>query len=178
MNDFASISNRPRPIVADGRTYLIHPFSVADFGALQVWVDSQFPDPFDLVDAQIEKGRLVTEPDGSRLRQPYPMAVQQFLLRTAHEAASKGRRLIGMAEADEKLQSVDGLKELLYLAILKGDPSFTREDAAKLYPKLSVGQVSAVFAHTGAALVCNDPKAPGAAGTPTASNPPASISGA
>ena len=135
---------------------------------LQAWVDRQFPDPFDVVGRQIDAGRIVRDEHGNEEREPYPMVVQQFMIRSAIEASSKGQRMIGTPEADEKCQSAAGVSEMLYLSIRKGRPSFTREQAREIYRELSVAQVGAVFHGTNADLVMSDPKAPGATGTGTA----------
>jgi hypothetical protein len=159
----------PRTLTVGERSYQIHPLTVDDTMVdLQAWVDQQFPDPFDVVNEQIERGRLVTNARGEPDREPYPMIVQQFMLKSAIDTANSGKRLVGTPTADAKLASAAGVAEQIYLSIHKGDPAFTRAQAAELFDLLSVAQVSAVFTATNLAEVISDPKAEPIAGTATA----------
>lgn len=171
MNDLTTLSARPRVLRVGDEAHDVHPFTFDDFADLQAWVDSQFPDPFDLATKAIDAGRLVVR-DGKPAREPYPVAQQQHLIKVALEQSSRGRRLIGTPEADEKAQSLDGVKEILYLSIRKGNPDFTRGDAARLYKHMTYGHVARLYQDTEVARVLTDPKAgPGPAtpgGTTTA----------
>jgi hypothetical protein len=144
--DLATLTNQPRPLTIAGRTYQVYPLTLADLGALQKWVDGQFPDPLDAL-----RGKL----DG------FSPEHQRFLLKDAAEAARKPKPQLGTPEADEMLERVDGLAELLYLGIRRGDAAFTREDAAALCGGLTPADVGAVFgAAFGAGPEGVDPKAP------------------
>lgn len=165
MNDIATLTGQAaRSIRVDGQAYDLHPLTLDDYGRLQAWVDRQFPDPFDVVSAQIERGRLVVDADGNESRVPYPMAQQQYMLKLALEQASQGRRLIGTPEADTKVQATEGVQEMMFLSITKGRPAFTRAECKALFARLTVAQVAAIFSATNADMVLGDPKAPGTPG--------------
>jgi len=152
MNDPATLSARPRPMTVGGRTYMVHPLTLSDFGDLQSWVDSQFPDPVEVATRSIEAG-------------DFNPAQQQFLLKTALEIACRGRHMIGSSDlAAEKLFSASGIKEVLFKAISKGDPSFTRKDADDLHSQMNMAHVLFLQATTTLDLVADDPKAGPAAG--------------
>lgn len=158
-NDAATAAGTARTVRMGGEEHAFSPLMVADLGELQVWVDARFADPFDLANAEIGRnpGR-------------YNTAQQQFLFRCAMEIARQPKPLIGTPEADELVRSVDGVKELLFLAVRKAEPGFTREDASRIYSRMSVGDVARLFVLTSLDLVMSDPKA-GADGTPTPTPP-------
>lgn len=153
MNDLATLNRVPKLFRFGGKDYAIHPLSFQEIGQLQAWVDQQFPDPIQVADEAIARGG-------------YSVSQQQFLYRTAMELATKGRRLVGTSEADEKLQSFDGIMEILFHSIAKGDPTFTREDAQKIGRTLTPGDVQAIFAATNMDMVLSDPKAEAGMTTP------------
>ena len=160
---------RVRTIQVAGEKYQIHPLSIDDMMVdMQAWLDTQFPDPFDVVGRQIDAGRIVVDHEGHEGREPYPMAVQQFMIRTALETSAKGRPRFGTPDADEMCQTAAGVAEMMFLSIRKGRPDFTRDQARDLYRELTLPQVTAVFAGTNADQVMSDPKEPGADGTLTA----------
>jgi hypothetical protein len=170
MNDLASLTGAPAVLRVGDEEHRVYPFTFEDFGHLQAWVDAQFPDPMDLATLAIDRGRLVTR-DGKQVREPFPVAQQQLLLKNAAELQTRGRRLLGTPEADEKAQSLDGVKEVLYLSIRKGEPAFTHADADRLYKKMSYGDLVKVFAATAVnQVVTGDPKeeGPGSGTAPTA----------
>jgi hypothetical protein len=164
MNDVATLTAQPRALTVDGETYLVHPLTIEEFGQLQGWVDAQFPDPMELAQRAIEGGN-------------YTVAQQQYLMKVAMEMAAKGKRLLGTPDADEKVYSIDGTKEILYFSIRKGRPEFTRADAAALYAKLRVADIERVYSHTNVDMVAADPKAGPGNGTPTPSPEKASTGG-
>jgi hypothetical protein len=159
MNDPATLAASPKPLVVDGKTYLVHPLTLSDFGDLQSWVDAQFPSPIEVANRAIETGN-------------YNPAQQQFLLRVALEIACRGQHKIGTPEADEKLFSVDGAREILFRSISKGDPNFTREAAEALHGKMSLAHVMFLNSVTNIDLVATDPKAPTAAGATASGTKP------
>lgn len=151
MNDLPGLAAQPRPlrVRVDGavREYLIHPLTIDDFAALQVWIDRQFPDPFDVVSSAIAKG-------------DYTVAQQQYLLDRALVESTRGRHAIGTPEGDRMLFSLEGTVQMLLASIRKGDPSFSEDDARTLRKWLSLADLQALYVLTGAALVTGDPKAP------------------
>lgn len=167
IHDVASLTGTPRTVQLGGEPWRVYPLTVEDLGTLQDWVDRQFPDPFDIASREIDRGRLVLDAQGRPSREPYPVAQQQFLLKTAMELRERGRRLIGMPEADAKLHSMEGLKELLLVSIRKGDPAFTREGADNLYRKMGVGDIAQLVLLTNLSMVTSDPKDPTPSGTET-----------
>jgi hypothetical protein len=146
----ASLTAQPKPlkvtIAGEERTYLIYPLTIDDLGQLQSWVDSQFPDPFAIVGAAIDKGN-------------YTVPQQQYLMERALALASQPNHLIGSPEADRVLFTLPGHCELLKLAIRKGGVEFSDDEAKELYLHLSLADLVAVANQTGIAEVASDPKA-------------------
>lgn len=145
-SDLGTMTAAARPLVVDGRTYMLHPLTLSDFGQLQVWVDSQFPDPIALVNEAIRAGE-------------FNAVQQQFLYKTALEIAARGHRPIGTPEADAMIRSVHGTKRILLMSISKGDPAFSAADVEALYAKLTIGDLARVYSATEAERVLADPKA-------------------
>lgn len=90
MQDFTSITaltGQPTRLDAGDESHEIHPLDGERLAKLQAWVDSKFPNPFDVVAEEVE-------------RRAYNMSQHQFLLKSALELQSKTRRLIGTPEAD------------------------------------------------------------------------------
>jgi hypothetical protein len=168
MDNLATLTAKPQRINFGGEEHDVHPLSFEDFGTLQEWVDRQFGDPFEAVNRAIAKGRVVPGPDGEgETTVPYTAAQQQFLYKIALEQATQGKHPIGTPEADAKLLSLAGLQEQLFLSIRKGNPAFTREDAARIYGRLSPGDFARIFRATNVDMVVSDPKAMGPDGTTT-----------
>lgn len=150
MSELTSLAGTPRTlrVRVDGedREYLIHPLSIADWAAMQAWVDAQFPQPHEVTAAAIARGN-------------YTVAQQQYLMRIATELACEHPgHPIGTPEADRLIQSLAGTKELLKIAIRKGRPEFTDAEAERLYLHLTLGQLEALYRDTEAALLMGDPK--------------------
>lgn len=150
LNDVATLAGVKRtPLVIGGETYDVYPLTIEDYGELQNWLDTQYPDPLAIAAEEMRLGRF-----------NHPQ--QQFLLRTAMELKAKARVKIGSPEASEQLQSVEGTTEALYLSIRRGRPSFTREEATALFNRLTLAELASVFAATNLNMVMPDPpKAPG-----------------
>jgi hypothetical protein len=153
-NDAITAAGTPRAVKLGGEEHALSPLMIGDLGHLQGWVDRQFGDPFDVVNAEIARnpGR-------------YNTAQQQHLFRIALEISRAPKPLIGTPDADELLRTVEGVKEILYHAVRKAEPGFTRDDAARVYASMTIGDVARVFALTSLELVMTDPKAAGD-GTP------------
>lgn len=146
----AGLTAQPKPlrvrIHGEERTYLIHPLTLHDLGQLQAWVDSQFPDPFELVREAIQ-------------RHPYTVVQQQYLMSQAIAAAGRPPRLMGSPEADQVLYTLPGQCELLKLSIRKGRPDFSDDEARELYMHLTIADLAKLHNQTGIDLVSSDPKA-------------------
>jgi len=161
LSDLGILNGKPRVLKVGDREYRFHPLTLDDLGELQAWIDSRQPDPFAIANAQVQSGKYTVEQG-------------KFLLRTAMEMAVKGTPKLGTEDADLLLQSPDGIKEVLYLSVRKGDPGFSREDATELFRSVTQNDIAAVFQRSGlvdAGMVGGsepDPKANGA-GTPNPS---------
>lgn|SRR5574343_18998 len=147
MNDLASLTAQPMPLRVGGKEYKVYPLTFSDLGALQAWVDAQFPSPFELANKAIAAGN-------------YNVEQQKFLLKSALELAAKSRRLIGTPEADELLMSSEGYKQVLVLAIRKGDPGFSDKDAEELFRQMNPMDLASMQAATSLDMVLTDPKEP------------------
>jgi hypothetical protein len=145
MDNLATLTGQPRTMTVDGQDYKVHPLDLGDFGALQAWVDDQFPNPF----AEVKKAFAL---GGFNFEQ------QKYMLDLAMEKASKPRHLIGTPEADELLMSVEGYKRVLFLSIRKGDPSFTEADAEQLFAKMTFVDIAQLGQATDLDMVTSDPK--------------------
>ena len=152
-NDLTTMTATPLSLSIGGEAYPMAPLTWSDWGRMQAWVDSQFPDPFEIVKAEIASG-------------DYTVAQQQFLLRAALEQKAKGRRLIGTPDADERIRSLEGTIELLYWSIVKADPTFTREKAEAMGRTLTMGDIVRIHVLTQADQVLSDPKAETGTTTP------------
>lgn len=148
-----------KPITIGGKTYRIHPLGLRDHAALKAWVAEQFPDPIALVDEAIARGN-------------YTMARQQHMIKTAIEIASRPKPALNSPEAQALLDSPEGLVELFYLSVKRGDPSFTREQAMDA-ADLTAGQIAMLNETSEVNLMKSDPKDPGPNGTPTNPHSPA-----
>jgi hypothetical protein len=147
MTSLSSLTAQPKKLTVNGQEYLIHPLTLDDLGQLQSWIDSQFPDPFQVIGKAIANGN-------------YTVTQQQYLFSQALERSTRSKNLIGTPEADRLLQTVEGMKRLLCLSIRKGRPEFTEEEAGVLYRALGLGDVQAAFAASEVNLVMGDPKVP------------------
>lgn len=148
MSGITSLTRQPIPLKVDGieETYYIHPLTIDDFGALQAWVDAQFPDPFQVVDEAIKRGN-------------YSLPQQQYLMKLAMDAATgQSKHPIGTPEADALLGGLEGFKQLLTISIRKGKPDFSNEEARNLYMHLSLGELQAVLTATEVGALMADPK--------------------
>lgn len=169
FDDIATLTATPRTVLLGGEPHQVTPLSIADLGVLQAWVDAQFPNPFDIANTEIERGRVTIGPDGKPASVPYSVAQQQFLLETAARLREKGQRLIGGEEATAKLQTVEGTKQLLLISLRKTRPEFTLDDADALFKRMTLAEVSQLVILTNLDMVLSDPKAP----TPSGAEPPA-----
>jgi hypothetical protein len=168
VSDLLSVTATPRALRIGGEEHRLSPLTVDDFGELQAWVDSQFPDPFEVANAVIARG-------------DYTVPQQQFFYRLAMEQSTRGKRLIGSSpEADDMVRSLEGTIQLLWISVRKAEPGFTPDDAVRLRKKMSFGDIARVFQVTNADMVLSDPKAsPPAGGTaPKASRRRGSTGGA
>ncbi len=145
MNDISTLSAQPQTLSVDGKEYKVYPLTLADLGELQVWIDSQFPDPFEVVSKAMKSGH-------------FNVAQQQYLMNQAMEKATRPKHLLGTMEADELLLSAEGYKQVLIVSIRKGDPSFTASDAEELFKKMTQADVAKLERVTNLDMVATDPK--------------------
>lgn len=145
MNDAMTLTAGATTIRSKGREYRVHPLDGEDFGRMQAWVDGQFPDPLDVAHEQLAKQRFTA-------------AQERHLMNFAMELRTSQRRLLGTPEADSVARSAEGMTELLYLSISKGDPAFTRDDARRLFRELDAARLAAAYIATNADMVCVCPK--------------------
>ena len=153
-DSLGDLTAQPRPLRVGDKTYQVHPLTITDFGALQIWVDSQHPDPFAAVAAQIGTGRFTP-------------AQERHLLTAAVEFSGKSKPKLGTPEADALVRSIEGIKHLLYIAIHKGDPTFTEADAETMSRQLGPEGISQALSLTTADQVLSDPKGPETTGAAT-----------
>jgi hypothetical protein len=145
MNNIATLTAQPQSLVVDGKEYKVYPLTFADLGELQTWIDSQFPDPFEVVSKAMKSGN-------------FNYAQQQYMLSQAIEKATRPKHLLGTPEADELLMSMEGAKKTLTLSIRRGNPAFTDEEADKLFSKLTEADVAKIAVATNLDMVVTDPK--------------------
>jgi hypothetical protein len=124
MNDLASLTNAPKTIEWKGKTYKVHPLDLEDHGLLQAWLDEQTETHvFGVLARQCAKAEL-------------PVEVLKFMSGEAMKQCSRDRVLIGTPEADSALQgTTEGKIYLTFLAVSKGDKSFTLKDAREFANK-------------------------------------------
>lgn len=121
-------ASQVKKITAGGKTYELHPLSFEDIQQLQPWIDSNFPDPFVVVNEAIAKGN-------------YSVAQQRFLMEQAFEKAAGGKCLIGSPEAEALMGTLEGIKQLMVLAIRKGRPDFSDEEAKELFRNVGIADL-------------------------------------
>lgn len=167
MHDAAqAFSKRYRTLVVEGEEYRLYDLSLADLGELQAWLDSLYREPLEVIAPQL--GR-------------FDLEVAKFLVRDARDAACRPRPQLGQGEANLLLLSVDGIKEVLYLAIRKGRPDFSRDDLDALCRRITLDDAYAAIEATGLMGGRDDPRAEspkssrpanaGASSPPTRANP-------
>lgn len=144
MNSLSILTGQPRLMTIDGERYEIHPLNLGDFGQLQAWVDAQAVDPFDIANEEIDKRK-------------YPVAQQKYLLEIAMNLRSRGTPQLGTPEADAKLYSHQGLKQILWHSVRKGRPDFTLAQAEALFNRLTVGDLTRMIQDTNVNMVADAP---------------------
>jgi hypothetical protein len=162
MNDLASLLSQPVTLQvavkdSDGKPtgetleYKVHPLTYGELAALQGWVDSQFPDPYQTAWDAIQRAR--------ERGQPFNVTQEQYILRQAMDQAINSRRRIGTPEADELLLSPAGFCQVMLLGIRKGKPDFSDEDARRLFEHMTQMDIVRVYTATQVNMVVSDPKA-------------------
>jgi hypothetical protein len=148
MNSLPDLSGQPRPLKVrvkdETRIYMVYPLTVDDIASLQCWVDAQFPDPYAVASEAIAK-------------HDFSVTMQQFILNTAMQAATR-RNPIGTPEADRVLFGFEGSLELMKLAIRKGKPDFTDDEAREVRLWMTLADLAALEQLSGAEMVRSDPK--------------------
>ena len=125
----SALAATPRPFLAAGKTYLLHPMRLQDFGAIEVWVQSQVPSPFQIVAAQLGKGLFTP-------------AQERELLAIAVREARYPKIKLGSPEFDAIVATSAGLAKFVHLAIAQGDPKFTEEQAVTLVNSLGMAAIA------------------------------------
>lgn len=129
-NDPASLLGKASGrLTAGGKDYRIYPLTYDDLAELKVWVNERIPDPIEAVTGTAGFAKLSPE-------------AQKYALRVAVELVTKGQRHLTSPEAAELLASPEGVMEMLYLMVRRGDPSFTREAAQALAKELTPADVA------------------------------------
>jgi hypothetical protein len=139
MHDSAILANQPAVITVQGREYRLYDLSLQDLTDLQSWVDTKFRDPLAVVAV------FLASPAGAKLA----VETRKWMLAEARQAACKPSPRLGMREATEQILAMDGLREILWLSIRRGDPTFTRTDLAELCNHVTFDQLEAAIARTG-----------------------------
>jgi hypothetical protein len=117
VDSIAHLTDQPAPLTVGGKVYQVHTLTFRDFGKLQKFLDERAPNPLAAIKDHIAG---------------FPPEVQRYMVDKAMADARKGGPKIGTPEASEQLNSAEGVAEVLYLAISRGDAGFTRDDAAAL----------------------------------------------
>ncbi len=149
-NDFATLSGSARPLSVAGTTYHVHPLTLGDYGKLQAWLETQIPDP-----VAVAVRNCTAD---------VPISLQKHMISEALAIASKPRLKLGTPEADAIINSFGGVCEVLILSIQKGDPTFSREDAERLFNSMTAADLSRAFTYSAVDMVMSgeggtDPKA-------------------
>jgi hypothetical protein len=154
MNDLSTLTNGPRAhLSAGGERYAVHELTLGEMGELQAWVDEQFADPLELAQERMGKGLTPSQ--------------ERYLLEIALRVACEPKALLGTPQADALVRSAEGTKVMLWLAIRKGRPGFTRGEASALFDTLRPGDLARAFEASGVEAALSDPKAEtGGATTP------------
>jgi hypothetical protein len=152
MNDAATVMNSPVPLKVGDEEYLLYPLNFDDHGAVQRWLDEQVRDPLEIVRQRIDAGG-------------FSMEIQKYMVKAAIEVAARSRILIGTAEADALLDTIEGKAEMLYLSIRKGDPKFTYDRAMDLLRKMDQTAREAAAAAENVLRADSDPKAQASGGS-------------
>lgn len=122
MNDAENVMNRGKIQRFGDEEVVMYPLDFDDHGDIQAWLDGQVKNPMDLIRNELARGGL-------------PMAVQQYMVKSAIEVWARTRILVGTVEAEEHLNTINGKAFQLYLSVKKGNPDFTLEMAMNLLRK-------------------------------------------
>jgi hypothetical protein len=131
-NDLATLTAAARPVPIGGKVYLVRPLTIDDYGALQAWLDAQWPDPFDVVNDQVS-------------RREYSPAQQRHMLSAALELATRPRPKLGSDDAEPLVSSPAGVAQVLYLTIRRDDPTFTLAAATALLKLMTPADFARIF---------------------------------
>jgi hypothetical protein len=160
-NSIADLTSQPVPLKVEikddqgkgtGRflEYLIYPLRFSEHGALQRWIDAQFPDPHRVAFEAIRTAKEM----GAGLG----VAQEQYLMRLASDQAMKPKHLIGTPVADELLLSLEGIRRILLEGIRKGDPTFDDAKVDELLKHMDQADYLIAYRATQMDLVIADPK--------------------
>jgi hypothetical protein len=128
MSNLTTLTGSARTVVLAGESYQVYPLTLADLGELQAWLDTQLPDPLALVRRHIDAANV-------------PMEQAKFLYAEALREASKTRIHLSSPEALPYINGANGVIELLFLAIRKGRPNWSRDQARTVFESLTPADI-------------------------------------
>lgn len=151
--DHATFVNAPKTIELGGREYRVSALTLKEWGPVQSWIKQHAVSPV----------RLLSSGDMAGLN----AADRKAMMETALHAQRNWPPRIGSIEWFQALDHPGGHAEFLFVALSKHQPDFTREEAAGLDERISVGDATPVV------MAClgldmpddNAPKAKGASQT-------------
>jgi len=120
VNDLPTMNSQPLAVQVDGKTYMVHPLNFEEMGELQQWIYEQ------------QRTQVMTAVEEAVARNKLPIEVQKFMALGALDVLARNRIMIGTAEADQLMNSIDGVVYMAYLGVRKGDPTFKLEDATPI----------------------------------------------
>lgn len=103
---------RARPVTLAGNTYPIWEFQIRDLATLQGWLDDEWTDPLDAIEAKLLEDGLTAEQ-------------KDDILFDAHAIAEEGPPLDGSPEGDKQLATMAGLCAFILTALSRNRPKDT-----------------------------------------------------
>lgn len=123
MSDITRIIPKPVPLTLGGRGFLASELRLDDVAALQAWVSSVIPSPYDAAEDGLMSGA------GDR--------AWKRLLSETIDAQVSWPPEPGDPEAEEVLQSHAGRKVLLALVLRREHPELSAAEIVSLYPEIA-----------------------------------------
>ena len=159
------MNGQPRQIQFRGKTYLACALDFDDFGHVQAWIDEQ------------QRKRAVDMLEEILTRTAIPLEVKKFASMGSMDVVSRNQILLGTAEADQMLNSLEGLVFLTWYSIHKGMPEFTMDDAREIAKDTFSAAFLKAVAEQADVIGAEDPKSTAPDdGSPTFGAPPRSDS--
>jgi hypothetical protein len=144
--DLAALTGQPKTIRSGGKEWTFYPLRISHFGALQAWLNDQFPNP-------VRAAYDMTE--------GLPLAVRQHAVAAAVEVAARPKPKLGSAEATGILMSLDGIRQFLGMSLAKGEQPKPEHVAAidELLDVADEATLAEAIRATGVHSLLSDPKA-------------------